>query len=71
MRGRVMALRLAIAVGTTPIGAPLIGWIADAFGPRWALGVAALSGLAAAVVALAYLMRRPGRAANDGCGRAT
>ncbi|MGB3896875.1 MFS transporter [Mycolicibacter sinensis] len=71
MRGRVMALRLAIAVGTTPIGAPLIGWIADAFSPRWALGVAALSGLAATVVALAYLVRRPGRAARDGCGRAT
>lgn len=55
MRGRVMALRLAIAVGTTPIGAPLIGWIADAFSPRWALGVGALSGLAATAVALAYL----------------
>lgn len=60
MRGRVMALRLAIAVGTTPIGAPVIGWIADAFSPRWALGVGALSGLAATVVALAYLTRRQG-----------
>jgi MFS family permease len=55
MRGRVMALRLAVAVGTTPIGAPVIGWIADAFSPRWALGVGAVSGLAATAVALAYL----------------
>jgi Transmembrane secretion effector len=36
MRGRVMALRLAIGVGATPIGAPIVGWVADAFGPRWA-----------------------------------
>jgi MFS family permease len=58
MRGRVMALRLAIGVGATPIGAPIVGWIADAFGPRWALGVGAASGVMAATVALAYLVRR-------------
>jgi len=26
MRGRVMAIRLAVALGTTPIGAPIVGW---------------------------------------------
>jgi MFS family permease len=57
MRGRVMALRLAIAVGTTPIGAPIVGWMADAFSPRWAMGVGAVSGFAAAAVALAYLVK--------------
>lgn len=57
MRGRVMALRLAIGVGATPIGAPIVGWVADAFGPRWALGVGAASGFAAAIVGLHYLMR--------------
>ena len=57
MRGRVMALRLAIGVGATPIGAPIVGWIADAFGPRWALGVGAASGFMAAIVALAYLVK--------------
>jgi MFS family permease len=56
MRGRVMALRLAIGVGATPIGAPIVGWVADAFGPRWALGVGAASGFTAAIVALAYLV---------------
>lgn len=60
MRGRVMALRLALAVGTTPIGAPVIGWIADTFSPRWALAVGALSGLVAAAVALVYLVRYRG-----------
>ena len=57
MRGRVLALRIAVAMGGTPIGAPLVGWVADRFGARWALGVGALSGVAAAGVALAYLVR--------------
>ena len=57
MRGRVMALRLAIAFGGTPIGAPTVGWVADRFGPRWALGVGAASGFAAALVAIYYLAR--------------
>jgi MFS family permease len=57
MRGRVMAIRLAIALGGTPIGAPLVGWVADRFGPRWALCVGAASGFAAAIVALFYLAK--------------
>ncbi len=59
MRGRVMAILLAIALGGQPIGAPLVGWIANTFGPRWAIGLAALAGLAAMVVGLGYLARRP------------
>ncbi len=55
MRGRVMAILLAIALGGTPLGAPIVGWVADAFGPRWALGVGAASGLVAAIVGLRYL----------------
>jgi len=52
MRGRVMALLLAIILGCTPLGAPVVGWVADAFGPRWALVVAAASGFAAALVGI-------------------
>ncbi|QRF62997.1 MFS transporter [Variovorax paradoxus] len=55
MRGRVLAILLAIVLGCTPMGAPLLGWVADTFGARWAMGVAALSGLAAAIVGLRYL----------------
>jgi MFS family permease len=51
MRGRVMALRVGVALGGTPIGAPIVGWIADHLGPRWALSVGAASGLVAALVA--------------------
>ena len=50
MRGRVMAIRLAIALGGTPVGAPIVGWVADDFGPRWSLGLAAVAGLAAALI---------------------
>ncbi len=57
MRGRVMAILLAITLGATPIGAPLVGFVADAFGPRWALAVGAASGFAAALVALYYLAK--------------
>jgi len=59
MRGRVMALRLAIGVGATPIGAPVVGWVADTLGPRWALCVGAVAGFAAAGVAIYYLIKRP------------
>ena len=57
MRGRVMAILLAIALGGTPIGAPIIGWVADTFGPRWALAVGAASGSAAAIIGVLYLVK--------------
>jgi MFS family permease len=57
MRGRVVAILLAIALGGTPIGAPIVGWVADAWGPRWALGIAAAAGFAAAMVGIGYLMK--------------
>lgn len=57
MRGRVMAIRLAIALGGTPIGAPLVGYVADHYGARWGLGVGATAGLVAAVIGGLYLMR--------------
>jgi MFS family permease len=56
MRGRVMALYMAIFAGTTPLGAPLVGWIANLAGPRWAIVVGAASGFAAAGVALAWMI---------------
>lgn len=43
MRGRVMALYMAIFLGGTPLGAPVIGWIGDTVGPRWTLAVGAIA----------------------------
>jgi MFS family permease len=60
MRGRVMAIYMAIAMGCTPLGAPLVGWVADTYGPRWSLAVGAASGLLAAVLGIAYLARHRG-----------
>jgi MFS family permease len=60
MRGRVMAIYMAIAMGCTPLGAPLVGWVADRFGPRWSLAAGASSGFVAAAVGIAYLVRYRG-----------
>ncbi|NIH55185.1 MFS transporter [Lysinibacter cavernae] len=60
MRGRVMALYMAIFAGGTPLGAPLVGWVSDEFGPRWAIGVAALSGLLAGAIILFWLIKYRG-----------
>ncbi|WP_423762945.1 MFS transporter [Burkholderia sp. NLJ2] len=73
MRGRVMALRLAVALGGTPLGAPVAGWVANHLGPRWALGVGAASGFAAALVATHFMKRsrarlRAGGAVDKGDG---
>jgi MFS family permease len=58
MRGRVMALYLLVFLGGTPIGSPFIGWVAEAFGPRWSLIVGGVASAVAAVLAALYLARR-------------
>jgi MFS family permease len=50
MRGRVMALYAIAFLGTTPIGSPLVGWISQQWSPRVALGVGALSTIAASLI---------------------
>lgn len=57
MRGRVMAIYMAIALGGTLIGAPFVGWVADVFGPRWGLGVGAAAGILAMLVGLRYMFK--------------
>ncbi|MCO5294878.1 MAG: MFS transporter [Homoserinimonas sp.] len=57
MRGRVMALYMAIFVGGTPVGAPLVGWVVNQFGPRWGLAVGAASGIIAAALCGYWLAR--------------
>ena len=52
MRGRVMAIRVGVGLGGAAIGAPIVGWVANHFGPRWSLGIGAASGFAATVVAV-------------------
>ena len=65
MRGRVMALYMMIFMGGTPIGAPIVGWVGQVFGPRWTLiggGLATIAGTVLAVVIFALakgLVARP------------
>ncbi|SDM74870.1 MFS transporter [Actinacidiphila guanduensis] len=57
MRGRVVAIMLAVGLGGIPIGAPVIGMVGDAYGPRWAVAVGAASGVAALGVGACYVVR--------------
>lgn len=57
LRGRVMALYMAVFLGGTPLGAPLIGWVGNTFGPRWTILVGTIAVGAATVLAGAALMR--------------
>ncbi|MEU8521342.1 MFS transporter [Streptomyces sp. NBC_01216] len=50
MRGRVMSLYMMVFAGGTPIGAPLLGWITDTYGPRVGFATGGLVSLAAAAV---------------------
>ncbi|HEY7719567.1 MAG TPA: MFS transporter [Pedococcus sp.] len=43
MRGRVMALYMAIFMGGTPVGAPIIGWVGDVLGPRWTIAIGSVA----------------------------
>ncbi|MDQ5840344.1 MAG: MFS transporter, partial [Chloroflexota bacterium] len=57
MRGRVMALYMAVFMGGTPLGAPLIGWIGSAWGPRWTILVGSIATGMAVLAAILYLVR--------------
>ncbi|NNG37776.1 MFS transporter [Flexivirga sp. ID2601S] len=57
MRGRVMALYMAIFMGGTPLGSPVIGWIGAQFGARWTILVGSIATAVTVVAAMTYLMR--------------
>ena len=57
-RSRVMAVYLAVFFGTTPIGAPIVGWLADQWGPRAGLVVPGILALICAAALLFAFRRR-------------
>jgi len=59
LRGRVIAIVMAVSVGGTPLGAPLLGMIANHFGPRWSLVAGGASGFLALLVGLHGRSRYP------------
>lgn len=56
LRGRVLALYMAVLMGGTPLGAPFIGWIAGTFGPRVAITVGAAAGIIACLFGLIWML---------------
>ncbi len=60
MRGRVMSLYMMVFAGGTPIGAPLLGWITDAYGARVGFAAGGAVSLVAAVVIALFLARATG-----------
>lgn len=60
MRGRVASLYLMVFLGSVPLGAPVIGWVAEAFGARWALVASGVVvGLGVSASALWFLRQDP------------
>ena len=57
LRGRVMSLFSMAMIGSTPVGGPVMGWIGDHAGPRWAITVGGLGALAAATLGSAWIVR--------------
>ncbi|BCJ65009.1 MFS transporter [Polymorphospora rubra] len=59
-RGRVMALWVLVFLGTNPVGAPLIGWVAETYGAAASIWLGGLISLAVALLALAWQLHRTG-----------
>jgi MFS family permease len=68
MRGRVMALWAVAFLGSTPIGGPIVGWIGEHVGPRFAFGLGGVATLASGIVAYPGLRRIVARAAPEDTG---
>lgn len=58
-RGRVMALWSVTFLGSTPIGGPIVGAVAEYIGPRFGLALGGFACLAAAALGAAALRRVP------------
>ncbi|MGI5211654.1 MFS transporter [Plantactinospora sp. CA-290183] len=59
-RGRVMSLWVLVFLGTNPIGAPIIGWIAETFGAGASIWIGGLISTATALAALIWQLHRSG-----------
>lgn len=56
LRGRVLALYMAILMGGTPVGAPIVGWVAAELGPRAAILLGAAAGFVAFAIGATWLI---------------
>ena len=57
MRGRMLSLTAVAYLGSTPIGGPITGWIADAVSVQWSLGYGGIIGVFAGVFMSVWIWR--------------
>ena len=57
MRGRVLALQAMLFLGSTPIGGPIVGWVSQQFGARYAIALGAVAAFGAGAWGLAVARR--------------
>jgi MFS family permease len=60
LRGRVMGIYTLLFMGGTPLGSPLVGWIAETFGARWSIALGGIVSAIAAVVVAFLSLRSSG-----------
>jgi MFS family permease len=65
MRGRVLALQAMLFLGSTPIGGPIVGWVSEQFGARYAIGLGAAAALGAGAWGLSKARPRGGAEAEE------
>jgi MFS family permease len=57
LRGRVMSIYVLVVLGTTPLGSPVVGWVGETFGPRYAVLIGAVATLLVALIATVWAYR--------------
>jgi len=65
MRGRVLALQAMLFLGSTPIGGPIVGWVAQVFGARWSIALGAVACVAAGGWGMVTVGRGDHRVGSD------
>lgn len=67
MRGRVMALYTVAFLGSTPLGAPIIGYVGQHFGARYSVAIGGFAAIVAGIYGMHYFKVRQ-RVSTDGVG---
>lgn len=65
MRGRVMALYTVLLFGSTPLGGPLMGWLAEVVGVRESIALGATCALGSGLAGVLVLRRRTSALASS------
>ncbi len=47
---------MAVIMGSTPVGAPIAGWVADTFGPRAAIMLGGTAGFIACAIGVTWVL---------------